>query len=66
MRLKRNRNTEWTQRRAYGVHKRAIQYIVKVSANNFKAVLVMGAVVCMCSMPGMLRGNVLQIPCWYV
>ena len=26
----------------------------------------MGAVVCMCSMPGMLRENVLQIPCWYV
>ena len=26
----------------------------------------MGAVVCMCPMPGMLRENVLQIPCWYV
>ena len=26
----------------------------------------MGAVVCMCSMPGMLRENVLQIPCWYI
>lgn len=26
----------------------------------------MGAVVCMCPMPGMLRENVLQIPCWYI
>lgn len=26
----------------------------------------MGAVVCMCSMPGMLRENVLQVPYWYV
>lgn len=26
----------------------------------------MGAVVCMCSMPGALRDNVLQIPCWYI
>ena len=26
----------------------------------------MGAVICMCSMPGMLRDNVLQIPCWYI
>lgn len=26
----------------------------------------MGAVICMCPMPGMLRENVLQIPCWYV
>lgn len=46
--------------------KRTIEDIVKESANNFKAVLVMGAVVCMCPMPGMLRENVLQIPCWYV
>ncbi len=26
----------------------------------------MGAVVCMCPMPGMLRENVLQIPYWYI
>ena len=26
----------------------------------------MGAVVCMCPEPGMLRENVLQIPVWYV
>ena len=26
----------------------------------------MGAVVCMCPKPGMLRENVLQIPCWYI
>lgn len=26
----------------------------------------MGAVICMCPMPGMLRENVLQIPCWYI
>lgn len=26
----------------------------------------MGAVVCMCSMPGKLRENVLQIPYWYI
>ena len=25
-----------------------------------------GAVVCMCSMPGALRDNVLQIPYWYI
>lgn len=25
-----------------------------------------GAVVCMCSMPGALRENVLQIPYWYI
>lgn len=26
----------------------------------------MGAVICMCSMPGMLRENVMQIPYWYI
>ena len=26
----------------------------------------MGAVVCMCPMPGMLRENILQIPYWYI
>lgn len=25
-----------------------------------------GAVICMCSMPGRLRENVLQIPYWYI
>ncbi len=25
-----------------------------------------GAVICMCTMPGMLRENVLQIPYWYI
>lgn len=26
----------------------------------------MGAVICMCPMPGMLRDNVLQLPYWYI
>ena len=25
-----------------------------------------GAIVCMCSAPGALRENILQIPCWFV
>ena len=26
----------------------------------------MGAVICMCPAPGMLRENILQVPCWYL
>lgn len=26
----------------------------------------MGAVICMCPIPGALRDNILQIPCWYI
>lgn len=25
-----------------------------------------GAVICMCSMPGVLRENILQVPYWYI